>query len=152
MIVEFFAGEYEFLSNFYSHPVTYEDIEYPTNEHAFQAAKTLNVGQRWNIAQAPTASKAKYLGRSVELRPDWDTKVRYDVMLRLLGIKFSGDLGKRLRDTGDSVLVEGNTWHDNTWGVCYCGDCPDGRVVGHNMLGWMLMQLRTKLLREAIKF
>ena len=42
MIVEF-DGEYEFLSNFYHSPFTHDGITYPTNEHFFQAMKTLDI-------------------------------------------------------------------------------------------------------------
>lgn len=150
MIIDSFTGQYEFLSNFYLYPVIFEDVEYPSNEHAFQAAKTTNEAQRWKIANAETAGKAKRLGRMLSLREHWDIKIRYDVMLKLLSAKFSGELSEGLRLTGDSILIEGNHWHDNTWGRCSCENCQD--VMGHNMLGWMLMQLRTKLLREAIKF
>ena len=41
--IDSFSGEYDFLSNFYSQEITYDGIKYPTNEHAFQAAKTLDL-------------------------------------------------------------------------------------------------------------
>lgn len=37
--ISIFAGEYEYLSNFFQCPVYYEGIIYPTSENAFQAAK-----------------------------------------------------------------------------------------------------------------
>ena len=40
--IDKFKNEHEFLSNFYPSPITIEDITYPTVEHAFQAAKTLD--------------------------------------------------------------------------------------------------------------
>jgi predicted NAD-dependent protein-ADP-ribosyltransferase YbiA (DUF1768 family) len=43
-------------------------------------------------------------------------------------------LRKKLLDTGDADLVEGNTWHDQEWGA-YKG-------VGNNYLGKILMVVR----------
>jgi hypothetical protein len=50
-------------------------------------------------------------------------------------------LGQRLKETGDTVLIEGNTWHDNYWGVCECGRCKGGV----NKLGELLMKVRGTL-------
>ena len=44
--------------------------------------------------------------------------------------------------TGDAELIEGNTWHDNYWGVCSCSKC-NGR--GKNRLGKLLMKVREEL-------
>ena len=37
-----FQGEYRFLSNFWPAQVVFEGVTYPTSEHAYQAAKTLD--------------------------------------------------------------------------------------------------------------
>lgn len=145
-----FSGEFRFLSNFWMHTIEYEGIEYPSNEHAYSAAKTLNVSDRLLIAQAATPGAAKRLGRSVELREGWDTGERYSVMMKLLQLKFTDpQLAAGLKSTAGARLIEGNTWHDNVWGVCSCDTCPG---VGHNFLGWLLMQLRTVLLQKEIGF
>lgn len=151
MRINRFEGEYAFLSNFFYSPLVYEDIIYPTAEHAFQAAKTLSVAKRFLISQAQTPNLAKSMGRQVELREDWDVKWRYDAMLKIVNVKFSrSDLDLQLRQTGNAILIEGNTWHDNTWGDCSCSKCID--TPGHNVLGWMLMQLRTRKLQQTIPF
>lgn len=54
MTIDKFDNEFAFLSNFYSSPIVYEGIEYPTVEHAFQAAKTFDFDQRKMIAAAAT--------------------------------------------------------------------------------------------------
>ena len=46
MVINDFHNEYFFLSNFYSHPVVFEGVTYPSNEHAYQAAKTLDLEKR----------------------------------------------------------------------------------------------------------
>jgi len=132
-----FSGQYSFLSNFYPVKVQYGAYVYPSVEHAFQAAKTLDLAARERIRNAPTAARAKAIGRRVELRPEWD-RIRVGVMLYLLHDKFSHpELGQKLLDTGDAELVEGNTWNDTHWGVC--------RGVGLNMLGKLLMQVREEI-------
>lgn len=58
-----FFGRYRFLSNFHEQTVVLDGVEYPTNEHAFQAAKTLNPEEREIIRLAPKPADAKNLGR-----------------------------------------------------------------------------------------
>ena len=142
MIVEF-DGQYDFLSNFYPSPILYEGIVYPTNEHFFQAMKTLDIETRKAIAAAPTPGAAKRMGRHVSLRPDWE-KIKVDVMRTGLMLKFTdAALAEKLLATGDEELVEGNWWHDQTWGSCFCPDhC---RTPGRNLLGMLLMELRKEL-------
>ena len=41
-----FTGDYSFLSNFHPAEVSLDDINYPSVEHAYQAAKTLNKEER----------------------------------------------------------------------------------------------------------
>jgi ribA/ribD-fused uncharacterized protein len=143
MEISRFSGPYRFLSNFYPAPIIWEGIRYPTNEHAFQAAKTLDPQARQDIALAPTAALAKSRGRHVLLRPGWDDTVRYAVMQQLLDIKFSDDLlRQQLLGTGSATLVEGNTWHDMHWGVC---TCPRHDGMGLNWLGRLLELTRAGL-------
>lgn len=137
-----FSGQYAFLSNPYAYHVSIDGITYPSAEHAFQALKSNAHHIRRQVAMMPNWRDAKAHGRVVQLRPCWDEYLRYDEMTRVLQCKFSpyGLLAPYLAKT-TGPLIEGNTWHDNTWGVCYCGRCTGG----HNILGWLLMQLRAKL-------
>jgi ribA/ribD-fused uncharacterized protein len=142
MIVEF-DGDYAFLSNFYPSPISHDGITYPTNEHFFQAMKTLDIDTRKAIAAAPTPGAAKRMGRHVPLRPDWE-KIKVDVMRLGLILKFTdAELAEKLVATGDEELVEGNWWHDNTWGNCHCTECS--RKGGRNLLGMLLMEVRKEL-------
>ena len=142
-MINCFDGEYAFLSNFYEHPIQYQGIVYPTNEHFFQAMKSLKEDERKMIAAAETPGKAKRLGRSITLRPDWEM-IKYGVMLLGLRLKFCDiELREKLRKTGDEMLVEGNYWHDNTWGDCSCEQCRN--IPGQNRLGRLLMQVRNEI-------
>jgi ribA/ribD-fused uncharacterized protein len=142
-----FDGPYAFLSNFYHSPIVYEGLEYPTVEHAFQAAKTLKVSERESIAALPTPGAAKRAGRQVALRKDWE-EVKIDVMRECLKEKFKDPvLFASLVATGDEELIEGNYWHDNFWGVCSC-ERSNGQ--GLNQLGKLLMELRAELRLRAL--
>lgn len=137
-----FKGAYRFLSNFYPARVKMGEIEFPTVEHAYQAAKTVDETERREIAAALTPGKAKRHGREVTLRPDWE-RIKIQVMLELLRQKFRHpELGASLRLTGDAVLVKGNNWHDCEWGACFCNKCLG---TGDNMLGQLLMQVREEI-------
>lgn len=138
-----FQGKYYFLSNFSQSTIVYEGITYPTVEHAFQAAKSTSDKVRQEIAAAPTPNRAKHLGRCVQLRADWED-VKYQVMEDCLRAKFAiPELKEMLLATGDTELIEGNWWQDNTWGVCYCKNCQ-GKI-GQNHLGKLLMKIREEL-------
>ena len=139
-----FAGEYSFLSNFYPCVIDLDGEAYPTVEHAFQAAKTENPDQRRSIRENQSAVAAKQRGKRVTLRPDWD-QVRFGIMETLVRQKFTryADLREKLLATGDSELIEGNTWRDITWGAVWNQD--KGRWVGQNYLGRILMKVRAEL-------
>ncbi len=142
--IEDFQGDYYFLSNFAPASVSLNGVRYPTVEHAYQAAKTLETGEREKIRGASTPGLARKMGRKVTKRPDWpDLKV--DLMRDLARQKFEEhpDLQDRLLATGEAELVEGNTWHDNFWGDCRCARCAASP--GQNWLGRILMDLRRQL-------
>lgn len=130
-----FRGEYYFLSNFYSAPVTYNGMCFENNEAAFQAAKC---PERMTEFCRLNPSEAKRLGRRVKLRGDWEA-VKDTVMYEICKAKFSQnpDLADKLVATKDAELIEGNTWGDRIWGVC------DG--VGENRLGKILMRVRAEM-------
>lgn len=142
-MINVFEGEFAFLSNFYPSPIKKDGIEYPTVEHFFQAMKTTNLEERKAIARARTPGVAKRMGRQVHLRPEWED-IKVDVMRQGLNLKFSDlNLRMHLLNTGSAPLIEGNVWHDNTWGDCTCSRCTD--IQGHNILGKLLMDLRERV-------
>ncbi len=131
-----FRGTHYFLSNFYPCKVVHNGIEYPSAEHAYQASKTTNRKYKEHIKRAESPGEAKRRGKSVPLRGDWEN-VKIDVMRQILREKFSNPgLKDLLRATGESYIEEANTWGDTFWGTY------DG--VGHNHLGKLLMQARTR--------
>jgi hypothetical protein len=142
-----FRGTYDFLSNFYAAPVEFEGAEYPTVEHAFQAAKTFDHAQRRAIRMAQSPSAAKAMGRKLKRRDDW-FDISLPIMAALVRQKFTRypDLGERLLATGEAPLIEGNTWNDRFYGCIW--DAKQGQWVGENHLGRILMQVRAELKPE----
>ena len=141
-----FRKSYSFLSNMYEHEIKYGGITYPSVENAFQAAKFKDKDTRIEFSKMKP-SDAKRHGRSISMSAEeikvWDT-IKYRIMLQLLKVKFSDYiLGNKLKNTNPLKLVEGNTWHDNTWGHCTCEKCT---MKQHkNMLGVLLMNVREEL-------
>lgn len=128
------------FSNFSPASVVFDGVEYPTVEHAYQAAKTTDVGDRLWVRAAERPGDAKRRGRRVILRSDWDA-VKIEVMRDLLRQKFAvPERRAALMETGDEPLVEGNTWHDEFWGVCSCPQHGQGQ----NWLGRLLMEIRAE--------
>lgn len=142
-VINDFSGANYFLSNFYPAPAVLGEWSYPTAEHAFAAAKTLDLTQRHEIRFLPSPALAKKYGRRVALREDWDL-LRDVFMAKILASKFSyKPLAEKLLATGDAVLIEGNSWHDNYWGDCHCKKCK--HTPGQNHLGVQLMMLRAQI-------
>ena len=147
-MIDEFRGKYYFLSNFYSAPVTIDGVTYRNNEAAFQAAKLVDIDERKKAFSDLSPNDAKYMGRHCKLRPDWEN-IKFDVMRDCVHAKFSQnpDLVKKLLATGNEELIEGNTWHDNTYGDCKCPKCQN--IKGKNMLGKILMEEREALRKGA---
>lgn len=139
-----FDGPYLFLSNFSPSRIVIDGIEYPMVEHPFQALKTFDRAKRLEIAEASSPSRAKYLGRCLELRSDWE-QVKVPVMLLLLRKKFgNAHLAGRLLATGDAPLIEDTTRRrrpDVIWGARWDGQ----QWIGTNYLGRCLERVRRDL-------
>lgn len=138
----FFKDEYDKFSNFYPVIIYYEDREYPSIEHAYVASKSKDELFRKRIAELPPedAGKAKSLGRKIKLRPNFDL-MKVPLMQKFVIQKFRYDKFKRLLlMTGSAYIEEGNYWHDNFWGNCYCKKCED--IEGKNKLGKLIMKDR----------
>lgn len=150
-MIKTFHGKHAFLSNFHPSPITFEGITYPTVEHAFQAAKTKDLGTRQKIADKDTPGKAKRAGGRRGIIKDfnfeeWETR-KISVMRRLIILKFQDpDLRSALINTEDQPLIEGNNWNDTFWGVSLKTD------KGQNHLGKILEQVRALIKQEPVPF
>lgn len=140
-ITSFKKKDTQFLSNFYPCMIEFEGQFYPSAEHAFQAAKSLDVEERKKYEVIRSASEAKKCGKSENLRPDWET-VKIKIMKDILKSKFSrNDLKTQLLSTGDEELIEGNNHGDRFWGQVKGEGC--------NHLGKLLMEVREEIKNES---
>lgn len=135
-IIEF-KNEFRFLSNFCKCNVEYNGVVYKSAEAAFQAQKCANESDR-KLFENIKADEAKKLGKTVELRKDWED-VKINIMREIVFAKFSQneELKMALINTGDRCIIEVNLWKDKFWGV--------SRGTGKNWLGRILMETRDKL-------
>lgn len=141
---------YGVFSNLFRRAMFFEDCEYPTAEHAYQSGKASNIKVKEWILNAPTPallSMAAHGLYSWDIVPNW-SKIKYERMRQVLYEKFKQheDLKEILLSTGKARLVEAgrvNNIVNRTWGEV------NGK--GKNMLGNMLMEVRSSLQNEFIK-
>lgn len=134
-----FKGSYGFLSNFAPVVITYKGLEFPSTENAYQASKGISLEHAVQC-QNVTPGVSKALGKLCTLRDDFDD-IKVDIMMEINLQKYMHDeYALQLVHTGYRKLIEGNWWHDNFWGDCYCDKCKD--IPGQNNLGIILMKIR----------
>lgn len=136
-----FKGEYRYLSNFWETDIVLGNTVFPTAEHAFQAAKAVDQPDIYEeIVNASSPKKAKRKGKKPDLPENWYENKKY-VMANVVTAKFSQnpELRRRLIDTGDTPLVELNSWGDTYWGA------KKSNGEGKNALGVILMETRSTL-------
>lgn len=138
-MIKEFKNQYFFLSNFYEYPMYYNKLVFCNAEAAFQAQKVINEKDQYKFINL-NASQAKKLGKTVQLRKDWE-EIKDNVMYEIVKRKFTinKELQQKLLETKEKKLVEGNWWHDTYWGV----DSKTG--IGQNKLGKILMKVREEV-------
>lgn len=139
-----FFGLFRFLSNFFPAKVHYEGLDYPSVEHAYQAAKwPPHKRQEFTMI---TAGQAKKLGKKAPKLDvkEWDEK-KYNIMAVLVLQKFlmNQPLKEMLLATEDAYLEETNHWGDVWWGVNEDGE-------GKNNLGRILMGVRETIRKNKL--
>lgn len=134
-MIDRFVGKYYFLSNMYVYSSIGKSVE-----HYFQAGKTTNSIDYNYIVSSVDGYEAKRRGKKIAMRSDW-LECRDSIMYEEVALKFYvyENLRDMLLNTGDEMLVEGNTWGDKYWGV----DIKTG--IGENKLGKILMKVREEI-------
>jgi ribA/ribD-fused uncharacterized protein len=135
------------FSNLYRREITFEGDVYLTSEHAYQAGKARKPEVKTWLMAAPSPALLAMAAHGLyywDVAPGW-SKTKFDRMRRVLRAKFTqhADLQELLLSTGDARLVESATVDSTVnrlWG--------EVNGVGQNMLGQMLMELRTSLRAE----
>ena len=145
MSVKFYShkNDYGYMSNFYSSPIKLKGKVWPTTEHYFQAQKFAGTKYESEIRKKKSPMDAALTGRrrDLPLRKDWES-IKDGIMREALVAKFTQhpELKAKLLSTGYEQLIE-HTVKDTYW-----ADGGDGS--GKNMLGRLLMEVRTQLRNE----
>ena len=160
VIDDFRVYPYTCFSNFSNHIVILpmslfdnREITFKTGEHAFQAFKCDNRADAEWVISAPTPADAKRRasrngvdGRKITLRAGWDS-ISKDVMNAVVYAKtlLHFTIREVLVNTGNDIIIEGNTWGDKLWGMV---KNKDGVWEGENRLGQAWMNARWRIAWE----
>lgn len=140
---EVFGGLSNMASGF---PLRVNSVRIHTSEALYQACRFPHMPdvQRKIIAEhSPMTAKMKSKPYRKQSRPDWDA-VRAKIMRWCLRVKLAQNFksfGDLLLSTGDRPIVE-QSRKDDFWGA---KEAEDGTLVGMNVLGRLLMELRAEL-------
>lgn len=136
------------FSNLYRREIEFEGETFATSEHAYQAGKARKPEVRAWLMAAPSPALLAMAAHGLyywDVSPGW-SRTKFDRMRGVLRAKFTQhvDLRDLLVSTGTARLVETATVDSEVnrlWGEV------NGR--GQNMLGELLMELRTELRAET---
>lgn len=132
-------NDYYWMRNDYMSDIEYCGVNYPTLEHAYQAAKLSNKQDKEKVASIVDVKQMRKFVRGFSLPTDWEDK-KIDIMRVLLRRKFDNEILKsRLAGTGtDPIELVG---YDNFWGT--------GKDnMGENILGTLLNDIRSDIQLE----
>lgn len=148
--------EFGGLSNMASgYPLLINGVRIRTTEALYQACRFPHIPevQREIIGQhSPMTAKMKSKPHRKNSRSDWD-EVRFKVMRWCLRVKLAqnyGEFGRLLLATRDKPIVE-QSRRDDYWGAKLRDETGD-TLIGQNVLGRLLMELREKLKDDADGF
>jgi len=137
------------LSNMASgYPLKVNGVKLLTSEALYQACRfphLPNIQREIIIQHSPMTAKMKSKPHRKDSRIDWD-KVRTQVMRWCLRVKLAQnyeEFGRLLLATQDHPIVE-QSRKDDFWGAKVTG-IADETLVGQNILGRLLMELREML-------
>ena len=130
-----------------SFPLVVNNARIRTSEALYQACRfpgRPDVQLQIIVDRSPMTAKMRSKPFRGDTRPDWDS-VRVQVMRWCLRVKLAQNWQKfsdLLLSTGESPIVEKKVRHTDFWAST---EQPDGTLVGMNVLGRLLMELREQL-------
>jgi type I restriction enzyme, S subunit len=128
-------------------PLSVAGVEVRTSEALYQACRFPHMPdvQHMIISEAsPMTAKMRSKPYHSQSRADWDV-VRVKIMRWCLSVKLAQNwekFGSLLLSTRDMPIVEKKVRRKDFWGAT---EQPDGSLVGINVLGRLLMELREQL-------
>ena len=145
-------SEFSYLSNYYKSDITYDSKKYASIEHAYQHVRALHFKDQAAAAKifaTKDPSEAKRLSYSVRGFSDAEwSKIREDLMLKLLRIKFAAgsELARRLQATGSKLLAESGKDKFFSCGMPLIHpEILDSTKWKSNVLGKLQMKIRNEL-------
>jgi hypothetical protein len=139
-MIKEFKDEFAFLSNFYTDKdgfcveLHYQAMKFKDN-NIIQEILKMTPGQSKKFTHLPE--------NKPRIRKDWG-KVSLHLMESLVRYKFSKKYEKSLLlKTYNKELIEGNYWHDNFYGHCFCDRCKT--IPKFNHLGKIIMKIREEI-------
>ena len=143
-----------FLINFYKCNVRYNGHDYKTSEHCWLAQKAIICNDPIALAAIKGAAEpleAKRIGELITENEHW-RRIRVEKMYDIPQHKFrqNKDLYYKLINTRPFDLIEAS--FDGFWGAAcslYSQALIDGTWSGKNVLGYLLVDVRTDLIREV---
>ena len=139
---------YGVFSNLYRRSIHFEGEVFPTCEHAYQAGKARKPAVRKWLMEAPSPALLAMAAHGLyywDITLGWSA-TKFNRMRAVLRAKFTqhDDLRRVLLATGNARLVESATVDNEVnrlWG--------EVNGAGKNMLGELLMELRSELRAES---
>jgi type I restriction enzyme S subunit len=131
-------------------PLSVNGVRIRTSEALYQACRfpsRPDVQQQIIDDPSPMTAKMRSKPFRPDTRPDWDA-VRVKIMRWCLRVKLAQNwraFETVLLSTGDMPIVEKKVRRPDFWGA---SEKPDGTLVGMNVLGRLLMELREGLKGE----
>jgi type I restriction enzyme S subunit len=147
---ERFGGLSNMASGF---PLRINGVRILTSEALYQACRFPHAPeiQRQIIAErSPMTAKMRSKPHRSQSRDDWD-QVRVPIMRWCLRVKLAQNwpsFSKLLLSTGERPIVEKKVRRADFWGA---REMPDGTLIGENVLGRLLMELREKLKADELQ-
>jgi nicotinate (nicotinamide) nucleotide adenylyltransferase len=141
-MIDKFKGEYDFMSNRFHWRFEWQGLVYGSAEAAFQASKCKEEFERLVFTHC-SPDKAALKGKDIVPSHDWE-EARFEIMESIIRAKFEQNpiLMRRLKETGNRLLINGNNKQETYWGV----DLYSWQ--GENHLGKIIMNIRDK---EALR-
>jgi ribA/ribD-fused uncharacterized protein len=140
------------LSNMASgYPLQVNEVRILTTEALYQACRFPHLPEVQSMILAessPMTAKMRSKPYRAQTRPDWD-EIRFKVMRWCLRVKLAqnfDEFGRLLLATREKQIVE-QSRKDDYWGAKLSADGET--LVGQNVLGRLLMELRERLLQEG---
>ena len=141
-VINQFKGEYDFLNNRFGCRFVWQGLQYGNAEAAFQSSKCANESERKVFASC-SADKAALKGKELVPYSSWEDDC-LDIMESIQRVRFEQNpaLMKKLIDTGNRLLINGNNKQETYWGV----DLYSWQ--GENHLGKIMMNIRDKEIQK----